>query len=448
MTSEILKNKNEALSTSLDLLTKEQQKLKLEMSTMVQNESLKNLEESTLDTSKVSLEEGVRKDSNVKGVLKQLKESLDQASRKALGLEDEVTGLRKELQSREDVIRDMRAENEVLEMEINKVRNSTNLNNLALDEIKNKYEKEKMLRMLDKEGLEQMQTRIGHKDEEIEKLKVVLEKLKKTNLEQGQVIQSMGRQLDKNITDLFSNMNLSLDQSARVITCMKEEISTLKENKVFILNSGANEGFEQNVYLSHLQMGVHDNSKLWFGSQLFESGKKKPKNWENSKHSGDQILETEKGQNNVNSSLFGNQNLSGQRSFKEPPSEMESILQSKLDILEDERESLMDTITQKERHIRTLNEKYNQSKKLIEENLEIIQNKEREMEVQQNMGNPFVSKKIREKSKFVLKLLKIGYGACIDLFLKLDKESLVKLEKKLNNCIQVYHELNELIFSE
>lgn len=352
-----------------------------------------------------------------------------------------IIQLKEQIAEYQQIIIQLRSENETLELQINKMRNSTNLNVLALDEIKNKYEKEKMLRLLDKQGIDEVKNQLGLKDREIRRLTEAMEKDKAVCQEQRQVIENLGRQLEKNASDIYKKLRDNLENSAKVISCMREEIMTLKENKVFVLNSGAPQTLEQSVYLSHLQMGVQDQPQLWFGSQLLDSDKKRPPSDLPSKESSSLHHE------HRNSSLFNPKNSSNPDS-REPESEMESILKSKLDILEDEREDLLDQISQKESFIKKLNQKFSESKKLIEENLEVIRDKEREIGIQRSLGSPGQSKHIREKSKYVLSLLKNSYGSCIDLFLKMDQPSLIRLEKKLNNCIQVYHELNELIFSE
>ena len=428
MTGEIFKNKNEALSKSLDLLTQEQQKLKLEMKSLLQTEN-KSFDQSTLDSSKLSFEE-ISGESGMKSVLKKLKESLHQMKGKCEDLETQKGGLKQDIQIKDQAIAELRRENEALEMEVNKLRNSKNLDVLAMDEIRSSVEKEKMLRMLDQEGIAQISNQLKHKQGEIEQLSRKIKELSLENEEKNQVLSEMGRNMGKQVSDIFEGVKSTLDEKAKTISCLKEEIFALKENKVFILDSGMDTKKLKDIYLNQLQMGVHDNPKIWFGSQLFDSGKKK-----NSFNTHNSTIQ--------NPSLFA-----GSREYNEEITEMESIFKTKLDILEDERQSLKESISKKDSFIVNLKKKCLQSKKLIEENLEIISKNNNETQIQQNLANPMVSKKIREKAQFFGKLLKISYGSCIDLFLKMDQPNLIKLEKKLNNCIQLNRELNDLLFSQ
>jgi hypothetical protein len=439
MRNEILQNKNEALSRSLDLLTKDQERLKKEMKGLLPNKKKDFNQDSTMDTSRLSGEDLGSKDQNIKGVLKQFKENLEQMNVKCSQLESQKKSMEEEISSRDELIQQLRSENEDLEMNANKLRNSSNLNVLAVDEMKNQLEKEKMLRMLDQEGVEQIRAKLESKDKEIEKL---LERVNELNIKENDLtktIDQMGKEMEKKLMDIFIRMNIQLEERAKTIIRLKEEILTLKENKVFIMNSMTETEKEKEIYLQQLNMGVHDNTKLWFGSQLFDSGKKFTR--KNTSKKNSKILK--EGQN---SSLFGN-SLPMDNTQMEGYTEMESILKTKLDILEDEKESLLDMISKKEDVINSLKKKYTESKVLIEENLEIISKKNNESQIQKNLLNPQVCRRIREKSKFFSKLLKISYGACIDLFLKMEKSHLIKLEKKLNNCIQVNRELNDLIFS-
>ena len=438
----MLQSEKEALKNSRDLLVTERDALERDLRELMSNENCQNAEQSTMDSSRLSQDDPVKRDTDPKAVLQWLKDHLEDARRRTGRLEERTQTLEKDILSRDQLIGELRTENEQLEMDMNKLRNSNNLSQLERTEIENQVQREKMLRLLDQKGIAEIRGQLQAKQTEIDSLSRLIGDQRAELAEQARALSSAKRDLVASFRDSLKGLQSQLEQRARTIVTLREEVMRLKENKVFVLNSGAEAEEQGQVYLGQLGMGVHDESRMWFGSQLLQSGRKAPKKvflTEDLKRLSGREVHT------PNSSLFGNNSRVG--GAREEMSEMESILHSKLEILEDERENLLGELTMRDEAIRDLQERCMKSKQLIEENLEIIEQKKNEDQIRANLADPAACGRIRQKSRFVAKLLKIAYGACIDLFLKLDRPSLIKLEKKLNNCLQLYTELNELIFS-
>ena len=156
---------------------------------------------------------------------------------------------------------------------------------------------------------------------------------------------------------------------------------------------------------------------------------------------------------------------------KDSSSEMESILKSKLDILHDNNQSLTQELKQKESHIKTLTQKVAASKTLIKENLNLMSREQESRQLKhfivQNITDRLRTatdpkalntdsdtmnmrdvRGIRNKMSQFSGQLKTCYGSCIDLFLGMDKDSLVLLERRLNECISLDKDIQANLFGE
>lgn len=309
---------------------------------------------------------------------------------------------------------------------MNLLRNQKNLDALTLDEIRNDLEKEKILRMLDKQGIEQLQSQIESQDIEIYTLK---SDIRESRIRETEIKAATGliqERLMQMVNGVDWQCKERLRQREDSLITLKQEIHTLRGNKVFVIESGRDSVFQEKVYSHELKMGVN----------CIEYPKKILSNLN--------TLDTETG-NSKAQGYLGPQSI--ENTMLDSNSEMESILQSRFDILEDNHACLINDLKQKDDVIQDLQSKFKASKKILDENMKIICEDKNLGAIKIVLKDPRKAQQIHTKLKFFNKLLKIGYGACIDLFLQIDQDGLIKLEKKLNNCIQVNAELNDLIFS-
>ena len=444
--NELLESKNGTLTFNLNKLTKENEQLKKKVTEQKERFSF---DESTMDCSGNNLEDNKQKFATLgtrladKGTSYKLQweESLLQFKKQ----EEECNRLKSVLMEFQTVDND----NEQLEIEVNVMRNQRNLDGIKLEETQNMLDREKTLRLLDKEGIKELQEKIFSFQKQIGDLETMMNKLEREKVHLEKVVLIAEHKLHKHINHRQATNEAITTQLRQTIICLKEEVGRLKENQVFVLDCGGGDPLERAVYGNLLNMIVPEKQEnnMWFGDELnishIEDVQGHCEGGQPAYTKHNQIVPGNKlfAKKNVPSKLM-NFGLFNQDSF----SEMESILKSKLDILEDERVTLEDDIRVKDSMIQDLQQKFKNSKQILEENLKIMEKKTGTTQVAKVFNSGLKAKEIHGKLVFFNKLLKICYGACIDLFLGMDQPSLVKLEKKLNNCLQVNKEINELVF--
>lgn len=520
-----LKDQNQKLSDKITQLENQTRLLMSELERVKQVQTKNQfaqktiVHDSTLDSLETSRDETVN--GGIRRQLEATRQQLDQTKILLTQSTAEVARLNRAVSQIENISK----ENEVLEQQVNKLRNEKNLIQLELDETQNQTYKQETLRMLEKEGIERLENKIVELDKEIEYRNQKIEELEGVIREKEIITQELSILSEQKISIFSQEVADRLRFKNQVILLLKDEINRLKENKVFVFEPGISSELCGEIYAELLNMKAETGHKTRPGeiTRLKEKepwspvkkshGPKLPQSdskllthskFSQSKEAHLEIEKPEKindfpdfkdlsilakpshqsknlfddstlfannSRKNHNQNSFLKQKDAFFRTEAEPSSEMESILKSKLDILHDNNQSLAFELKSKNETIKTLNEQVEASKTLIQENLQIMSREQESRKLKhfivQNLTDKLQNGKkigvavdnaesmnirdvrgIRKKMGDFTEQLKLCYGSCIDLFLGMDKDSLVLLERRLNECISLDKDIQANLFGE